>query len=112
MVDRYNDSIYFRFQAAIEGMAVSPEPLSARLANAYLHVFVIREQDFPVEVQEPFRRLGEQLTRLKDHSGKLGDVYMTAHALSDSESEELAREFLRIYDMVVADYHAHLEDNR
>ena len=75
-----------RFYFAVRSL-VGPGALRERLHEAFMnHIFPLRREEFPEEMQDEFQRLYERL-REQSH-------------LSDDELVECAREIVRMYDKI------------
>ena len=95
-----DSSIYFRFRAAIDGMAVSSEPIQERVAHAFIHLIPLNADELPGEIQQDFTDLYDRLTRVED--AYLGSVLATARQMNQAEAEEIAHQIVHMLDIVTA----------
>ena len=78
-----------KFSRAVHALAAGEGDIQQRVASAAYHITTpfVRD-DLPDDLQQEFRELEEELTRVPD--AEIGSVRATARALSDEDAKALA----------------------
>jgi hypothetical protein len=87
---------------AIETMATGPGDVRERLVDAFMSFHTLREDDFPIELQEDWKWVIGQLTRfgpVLDHNGEIykGSVEHTMQRIRRGTGSKIAKRILQLY---------------
>lgn len=100
---------YEKFTLALNGMAMSPETLQNRIADAYLyHLMHVKVEELPDDICYRFENVKEKLTSV-DPVGNEGRVKASVAQMSTDEAIEMAREIIYMADVVKSHYYAEMK---
>ena len=93
-----------KFSNAVHGMAVSPNSIQRRVADAYIYNLIhLKAEELPEEIRLKFKGLHERLT-LVEPVGDEGSVYATTNEMNTNEAIEIAHSITYMADVVESAY--------
>ena len=99
-----NSYPFEKFSNAVHTMAVSPNSIQKRIADAYLFNLIhLRVEELPEEIHHRFVEMEEKLTSVAS-VGDEGSVYASVKEISTDEAVEIARSIMYMADVVESDY--------
>lgn len=86
-----------QFHKVIYTLASNPSGIKKRLITAYVyHLSNIRKKELPEDIQDDFRKIHEELTKVKP-SGHEGSVAASVNAMDDSKASEIAEKIVSMF---------------
>jgi len=88
-----------KFHSAIH-LLVGTGTQRERLASAYTYnLSQLKPEDLPEEIQEDFRQLKAEITRVDPHGNK-GSVKATLHEMDESDIRRMIEKIISMHDTV------------
>lgn len=92
--------VWEKLHLAVLGLVRSTEPLSDRLANAWMYDLLhLGNHELPADVRDDYARVRDALRPVTPREGESGSI-ASARALEETEVRELFETVVAMYDLV------------